>query len=61
MTNSEFARQAQAAELQSLLGSKLPAIGVSFTSELPAGVALLGSSQPASCSYCVFHQGRVRA
>jgi uncharacterized protein (DUF169 family) len=51
MTNPQLAHQTQAAELQSLLGTKLPAIGVSFTSEVPAGVAILGNSQPASCSY----------
>ncbi len=51
MTIPQLAHQAQAALLQSLLGAKLPAIGVSFTSEAPAGVAILGDSQPASCSY----------
>jgi uncharacterized protein (DUF169 family) len=43
--------QTQAAALHSLLGSKLPAIGVSFTSEVPAGVSPLTATSPASCSY----------
>ena len=48
---TQLAHQTQAAELQSLLGTKLPAIGVSFTSEVPAGIAPLAASAPASCSY----------
>jgi uncharacterized protein (DUF169 family) len=48
---SPLDHQTQAAALQSLLGSKLPAIGVSFTSEVPGGVSPLGTTAPASCSY----------